>query len=105
MVGEKSDSDTTCLISLNMDEPNLKITLNMKDLLFRKHEVKWVNYLMGILEAASKISTVPAFNLLIYSNIPIGAGLSSSAALEVAFFKFLAQLCPEMNNLSYLRNN
>lgn len=50
----------------------------------------WSNYVKGV------ISTFPGikkpFDALILSSIPIGAGLSSSAALEVAFFNFLQGL-------------
>lgn len=43
----------------------------------------WVNYLMGVRWAFEKRGIViPHMNMLIRSDIPIGAGLSSSAALE-----------------------
>lgn len=35
---------------------------------------------------------VPAFNAVIVSTVPAGAGLSSSAALEVATYTFLEAL-------------
>jgi len=35
---------------------------------------------------------VPAFNAVIVSTVPVGAGLSSSAALEVATYTFLEAL-------------
>lgn len=34
------------------------------------------------------------FSAVIASDIPLGGGLSSSAALEVAAYTFLQQLCP-----------
>lgn len=37
---------------------------------------------------------VPGFSAVIASDIPLGGGLSSSAALEVATYTFLQQLCP-----------
>lgn len=37
-----------------------------------------------------------AFNAVIASNVPLGSGLSSSAALEVATATFLEQLCPSI---------
>ena len=48
----------------------------------------WVNYILGIKDALEKRGLViPPFNLIVRSDVPIGAGLSSSAALEsvVAF--------------------
>ncbi|MDZ4725083.1 MAG: galactokinase [Leptospira sp.] len=48
-------------------------------------EFPWSDYILGvILEIEKKGLSVPGFNLLIKGNIPQGAGLSSSAALEVA---------------------
>ncbi|XP_063264945.1 galactokinase isoform X3 [Prinia subflava] len=38
---------------------------------------------------------VPGFSAVMASDIPLGGGLSSSAALEVATYTFLQQLCPE----------
>ncbi|NBO58018.1 MAG: galactokinase [Chitinophagia bacterium] len=48
----------------------------------------WVNYIWGVIHAFKKRGfTIPAFNAVIQSDIPVGAGLSSSAALEVVFAK------------------
>ncbi len=45
----------------------------------------WSNYLRGVVSEYRKRGfEVPGMNLLISGNVPIGAGLSSSAALEVA---------------------
>jgi galactokinase len=45
----------------------------------------WSNYLRGVVsEYQRRGCTVPGINLIIAGNVPIGAGLSSSAALEVA---------------------
>lgn len=47
----------------------------------------WANYLRGVLEGFRLRGSwpVPGFNAVIVSNLPIGGGLSSSAALELAF--------------------
>lgn len=37
---------------------------------------------------------MPGFSAVMASDIPLGGGLSSSAALEVATYTFLQQLCP-----------
>ena len=45
----------------------------------------WVNYVAGVIAGLiDSGSTVPAFKAVIDSNVPVGGGLSSSAALEVA---------------------
>lgn len=44
----------------------------------------WVNYILGVIDQLQKRNlTVPGFDLSMNGNIPQGAGLSSSAALEV----------------------
>ncbi len=47
----------------------------------------WTNYLRGVLEGFRLRGSwpVPGFDAVIVSNLPIGGGLSSSAALELAF--------------------
>ena len=47
---------------------------------------KWANYTRGVLDGfrLKDLWPLPGFDALIHSNIPLGAGLSSSAALEVA---------------------
>jgi galactokinase len=72
----------------------------------------WANYLIGVtskLGAEGKIA--PGFNLTFAGDVPLGSGLSSSAALEVAaalalcsFFKFqppkmtIAKICQQAEN-------
>lgn len=51
----------------------------------QKHPKKWFHYIMGVLSELERIGySVPNINLWIASDIPVGAGLSSSAALETA---------------------
>jgi galactokinase len=46
----------------------------------------WMNYLLGVLNELKKRNiTLPSFQLAFSSTIPMGAGLSSSAALECGF--------------------
>lgn len=49
-------------------------------------EPKWANYLRGVFDGfrIKDFWPLPGFDAVIHSNIPLGAGLSSSAALEVA---------------------
>jgi len=49
----------------------------------RKHDKGWVNYLLGVVEQFRLSGMdIPSFDAVLASDIPIGAGLSSSAALE-----------------------
>lgn len=58
-----------------------------------KGQPAWANYVKGtIAQYLADLPTGCAFNCTIYSDVPIGAGLSSSAALEVATATFLEQL-------------
>lgn len=51
-----------------------------------KSSTSWVNYILGVRRAFKKRGIeLPSFNAIIRSEIPVGAGLSSSAALESAF--------------------
>lgn len=49
-------------------------------------EPKWANYLRGVIKGFADLKyTLPGFDAFIVSSVPLGAGLSSSAALECAF--------------------
>ena len=53
----------------------------------------WANYLKGALtELAKRNITVGAFDMVLASTVPLSAGMSSSAALEVAFLYALKEL-------------
>lgn len=73
-----AESDTGTWISVDFGE-----TIEVS----RWHDGKlpqaWANYIQGIIhEFGSGGHKLPAFNLVVAADIPIGAGLSSSAALE-----------------------
>ncbi|MDZ4656197.1 MAG: galactokinase [Bythopirellula sp.] len=53
----------------------------------------WAKYIRGVFEAAAEHALVPpVFDAVIDSTVPVGGGLSSSAALEVATATLLEQL-------------
>lgn len=52
--------------------------------------IRWANYLKGVIYGYGQ--PVPGFDAVIVSNVPVGGGLSSSAALEVSTLTFLEQL-------------
>ncbi len=58
------------------------------------HSVKsWPNYLLGVIQQLQQKQLFPSgFNAVILSDLPVGAGLSSSAALECAGLLALDQL-------------
>ena len=57
-------------------------------------EKGWPNYLLGVIQQLQQKQLYPSgFNAVILSDLPVGAGLSSSAALECAGLLALNQLC------------
>src|SRR5579884_631333 len=62
------------------------VTLSATELQKLSGAVRWVNYPLGVLAALPVFGLrVPAgFDFLIVSDLPVGAGLSSSAAVELA---------------------
>jgi galactokinase len=51
----------------------------------QKSDLQWPDYILGVVNELQKANyTVKGFNAVIASDLPIGAGLSSSAALECA---------------------
>jgi len=69
-----------------------------KDAVLASREPKWANYVKGVIlqfffpDDATKTSTpasIPSFDAVIATDVPLGGGLSSSAAIEVSFFTFL----------------
>ncbi|KAM6297544.1 galactokinase [Aegotheles albertisi] len=59
---------------------------------------RWANYIKGVIQHY-RGGPVPGFTAVVGSDIPLGGGLSSSAALEVAAYTFLQQLCPDDGDL------
>ncbi len=53
----------------------------------------WLDYVQGITQAVERAGyTIGGFDLAVRSTVPLGSGLSSSAALEVALLRGLRQL-------------
>jgi galactokinase len=51
----------------------------------KKTEILWANYILGVVNELQKNGKIiGGFNAIITSDLPIGAGISSSAALECA---------------------
>ena len=81
LVIAKNDKQVMSFKSLNQPEI---VTLNF-DQLTTRLENSWVNYPLGVIAQFIKrgIAMTQGFDILIWGNVPNGAGLSSSAALEV----------------------
>jgi galactokinase len=77
----KNDKKVMNFKSLNQPEI---VTLNF-DLLTTRLDKSWVNYPLGVMAQFIKrgITFTQGYDILIWGNVPNGAGLSSSAALEV----------------------
>jgi galactokinase len=71
-------------IFLSAEDLNETFTISLNDLK-PVEDVSWPNYILGVV-AQFKKKGIPlkGFNALLTSNVPIGAGLSSSAAVECA---------------------
>ena len=78
---EEVDGNITELIALDIND---SIKFEANDL--KKSEKDWANYCIGLLDLMRKKGVnVPAFKCSFGGNIPLGAGLSSSAALSCGF--------------------
>lgn len=82
VASKREDREIHCY-SMNFEEKGT-ISFNLDELNY-KEEDSWANFVKGmvkyLIEAGHSIDT--GFDVLIYGNIPNGAGLSSSASLEL----------------------
>ena len=70
-----------CVFSLDMDE-YVEFGLEEQDI----PEQQWARYIFGVCrEIIGRGKKIPGFNAVFAGNVPLGAGMSSSAALESAF--------------------
>ena len=89
--GVKREDQKIILHSLNFDR---KVEINLQEKLKRRGD--WSDYPLGVIDQYQKKGfSLSGMELKISGNIPLGAGLSSSAALEVATALFIKTL----NNL------
>lgn len=76
---EKSDKNYSTVIALDVKD-EFKIDLNS---ISKQLSGSWKNYVLGVIsEIQNKGKTINNFNLVFGGDIPSGAGLSSSAAIE-----------------------
>ena len=85
VIGARIDPDnnsTASIYSVDMDQ---QVELSVADP-DKRDDSHWSNYIAGVLAGMvqDKGVAIPGFQAVTQSNVPIGGGLSSSAALEVA---------------------
>lgn len=79
---QKSGSNQSKLISVDLDE---SYTFDIGDNLEPVAQ-GWVNYFLGVIDQFQMAGhRLEGFNLMFTSDVPIGSGMSSSAALESSF--------------------
>src|SRR6476620_9934846 len=76
----KREDDSINLVSQEFNE---ELEIKLKDI--NRSEKQWANYILGVVDQLLKNKyRLSGFNLMIHGDVPIGAGLSSSAAVECA---------------------
>lgn len=103
LIGEHTDYNDGHVLPIAIDRYSCAAVSNRKDKrvrLFTKnlqksfefdlddlpeHRPIWVSYIMGVLaELESSQGTISGKDIVVFGNVPIGSGISSSAALEVS---------------------
>lgn len=87
----ESGSDICTIQAKDLDE---SYTFSLNDTLVPV-DTMWINYFLGVLHQIKENHSIKGFNIVFSSSIPMGAGLSSSAALECGF----AYALNEMNSI------
>lgn len=80
-------------ISLNFEEEGLRSFKLDEELAYAKED-SWLNYLKGVIKYIKEMTSAPikGFDILIFGDIPNGAGLSSSSSLELLIGVMVNQL-------------
>ncbi|XP_068120355.1 galactokinase [Hyperolius riggenbachi] len=97
IVGSRRNDGKICLVTTaeGADEPQkVEFEAPREDKPLAPGTPKWANYMKGVIQHY-RAGPIPGFNAVVATSVPLGGGLSSSAALEVATYTFLQQLCPD----------
>lgn len=90
IVGKKNYTPSTCEVHTCFQGVAEESCAKFDSSNIARGTPKWLNYVKGVMFNFGQ--SIPGFNAVINSNVPVGGGLSSSAALEVATLTFLEQL-------------
>lgn len=89
ITGFKNEKDYVEVFSNNLNDSN---KFSLDNITFDKN-TGWVNYIKGVLkEYIQHGHKIGGFNIAVDSNLPIGAGISSSASLEAGVATFVEEL-------------
>ena len=84
----KRNDDLISLFAIEFDEKFETLISDIKPI-----QGKWTNYVLGVVDQLIKRNyQIGGFNLIVTGDVPVGAGLSSSAAIECAVCYALDQL-------------
>ncbi|KNC80379.1 galactokinase [Sphaeroforma arctica JP610] len=95
----KPNDSKTVRFSSTEDIPDIEFELNAANLepTHGKVEPYWENYVRGVFAQFPNFHQ--GMDAFVHSNVPVGGGLSSSAALEVAIYTLLEQLSGDKRSL------
>jgi len=89
ITGYENKKDYVEVFSKYLDDSS---KFSLDDITFDK-TTHWINYIKGVLkEYIQNGYKIGGFSMVVDSNLPIGAGISSSASLEVGVAKFVEEL-------------
>lgn len=94
IAGKATDNNICKIVSICDvigDENEIEFDIHDRKNL-KSGDPKWANYVKGCIAQFPCTKILPGFNAVIVSTVPVGAGLSSSAALEVGTYTFLEAL-------------
>ena len=84
------DDRTIRVLALDCNSETTEFSLD--DIKFNEQQM-WVNYVAGTLQALmAEFPNIKGADLVVSGNVPLGAGLSSSASFEIAILKTVAEL-------------
>jgi len=86
----RKNNSQSCTVFSNNFKSTFTVDLNT----IVRSEVQWQNYILGVIFHINllKPNTVKGFDCIIESNLPLGSGISSSAALECGMAKGINEL-------------
>ena len=89
IAGYENKTDYVEVFSRYLNDSN---KFSLEDITFDK-TTSWINYIKGVLkEYIQHGHKIGGFSMVVDSNLPIGAGISSSASLEVGVAEFVEEL-------------